>query len=233
MSETVKHSRRVALSALVSVSAVALFPAGAGVAEAIAAEPAGGPDSELLTLIAVAPDLQARFDAATAALEEAESRTAEESPIPSAMIAIESDRRFWPAWPAVGVGKPYTEERILEISGLRERVRSHPEHEFCLALGGRADELIAAADQWRTARRQAEERSGEVDAATRCDQLGDEWTRLLARIATTPARTMAGILAKLAVAAPYFAADELGEHVGMDGILTSVAVDFNALERRT
>jgi hypothetical protein len=98
------------------------------------------------------------------------------------------------------------------------------------ASEAREDQLVAAHDQWNEARRLARARSGELDAWNRSDELLDEKHKLWRRIMMTPAQTEAGMMAKLALAAPYFDADELEDvEETADGILASVAVDFKTL----
>jgi hypothetical protein len=58
-------------------------------------------------------------------------------------------------------------------------------------------------DQLRAARREAKKRSGEIAADLSAVQLEGEFERLQLRLASTPARTAEGMMAKLAFAAPY------------------------------
>jgi hypothetical protein len=72
-------------------------------------------------------------------------------------------------------------------------------------------------------------RSGELDAWKRADELLAEEKTLEARIAATPARTMAGMTAKLALVAPCCEGLEPENKGSSEDLLFSVAHDFNAL----
>jgi hypothetical protein len=93
------------------------------------------------------------------------------------------------------------------------------------------DRLIAALDEWDEARRLARDRSGETAAQERHEQLYDERCDACERVAAMRARTLSGMLAKLAFISPDFDADEVLEFGTADmgtfeKILVSVAVDF-------
>ena len=98
----------------------------------------------------------------------------------------------------------------------------------------REDQLIAALDHRNEARRVAEDRSGETAAKDRFNQLWGEKDEACNRVSITRARTLSGVLAKLALIASDFD-DELasglpGEMGTSPEILFSVAVDFKALK---
>jgi len=57
----------------------------------------------------------------------------------------------------------------------------------------------------------------------------DERREACERVASTPARTQAGMMAKLALVAPYFDDIDLG-HGASGDILASVMVDFKTLQ---
>ena len=98
----------------------------------------------------------------------------------------------------------------------------------------REDQLIAALDHRREDLRVARDRSGETAADERVKHLWEERYVAYTRVANTRARTLSGVLAKLAFIAPDFddeSASELpAELGGSPGILFSVAVDFKALK---
>ena len=99
----------------------------------------------------------------------------------------------------------------------------------------REDQLIAALDHRNEARRVAEDRSGETAAKERFNQLLDEKDAAYERVSNTRARTLSGVLAKLALIASDFddeSASELPAEMGMspEPILFSVAVDFKELK---
>ena len=68
----------------------------------------------------------------------------------------------------------------------------------------REDQLIAALDHRNEARRVAEDRSGETAAKDRFNQLWDEKDEACNRVSITRARTLSGVLAKLALIASDF-----------------------------
>jgi hypothetical protein len=98
----------------------------------------------------------------------------------------------------------------------------------------RADQLIAAVDHWHEAGRDASDRSGETAAEERVDQLWNEKYDACSRVADTRARTLNGVLAKLALIAPEFddeSASELPAEMGPSAqVLFRVAVDFKELK---
>jgi hypothetical protein len=66
------------------------------------------------------------------------------------------------------------------------------------ATDAREDQLVAAHDEWKEARRVAKDRSGETAAEEWAEQLFNEKYDACDRVACYRARTLAGILAKLA-----------------------------------
>jgi hypothetical protein len=106
--------------------------------------------------------------------------------------------------------------------------------EIMAAQEVREDQLIAALDHHNEAVRIAKERSGETAANERFDRLWDEKCEAYERVADTRARTLRGLLAKLALIAPDFddeSASELPAEMGTSPeILFSIAVDFKALK---
>jgi hypothetical protein len=97
------------------------------------------------------------------------------------------------------------------------------------ATAAREDQLIAPLDHRFEALRVARDRSGETAAHERLDQLIDEKYAAHTRVANTRARTLSGVLAKLALIA--LDVDDESEILGAsEPILFSVAVDFKALK---
>ena len=96
----------------------------------------------------------------------------------------------------------------------------------------REDQLIAAFDEWKEARQLAEDRSGEAAAEERLEQLFNERYDACERVARYRARTLAGMLAKLAfIAGDFDGEEDLPAEMGTsERILFSVAVDFKALQ---
>jgi hypothetical protein len=249
LSETT--TRRAALGAIIAAGAIGVAPIVTGAATA-----ASGPadlDVGLFTLIDEAREAGARVEAAIGALEEAEKRT-EEVPWPQALIVTEDDTRLW----KLKAGDRFD---LAHLSRMRERqahrqnskyLRSFVELaadapyvvslddkdraivEMGAATEVRADQLIAALGSWADARRLARDRSGETAAEERYQSLFNEKYDAYTRVANTRARTLSGLLAKLALIAPDFddeSASDLPAEVGQsEPILFSVAVDFKALK---
>lgn len=101
----------------------------------------------------------------------------------------------------------------------------------------REDQFIAALDHRNEARRIAEDRSGETAANERLEQLMDEKDEVCKRVSITRARTLSGVLAKLALIASDFDDESASELPGEMGtspqILFSIAADFKELNART
>jgi hypothetical protein len=252
MTRCEKHSRRAALGAIASLSALAApgqaIAAASGLASPSTASPSH-PDAELFALIDAARDADTRRVAASEACDEAEKRT-EDVPPPDALIVTEDDTRLW----KLNAGDPF-DETHLDLMSQRQAHRRNAKSlrlfsdtladapyfatlndkdrtlvEVMAATEAREDQLVVAHDQWKAARHEASVRSGELDAWNRSDELLDEKHKLWRRIMMMPAQTEAGMMAKLALVAPYFDAAELEDvEETADGILASVAVDFKTL----
>jgi hypothetical protein len=90
---------------------------------------------------------------------------------------------------------------------------------------------MADLDRWHEARRLAKDRSGVTAAEERHERLYNERCAASERVACTRARTLSGMLAKLAFIAPNYDADEVlefgtGEMGTAEQIPVSVAVDY-------
>lgn len=81
----------------------------------------------------------------------------------------------------------------------------------------REDQFIAALDHRNEARRIAEDRSGETAANERLEQLMDEKDEVCKRVSITRARTLSGVLAKLALIASDFDDESASELPGEMG----------------
>jgi hypothetical protein len=248
-------NRRAALGTILAVGAIGVAPIAAGAATA--SEPVIGPDGSdagLLALIDEARAAGARVEAAFAALEEAQERT-EEVPWPQALIVTEDDTRLW----KLKAGDPFDpahlnlmRERQAHRQRSKELMSSVSSATWAMLASGialddkdraavekmnatdtREDQLIAALDRWNEVRRVARDRSGETAAEERVGQLWDEKADACSRVANFRARTLSGILAKLALIAPDVdeSASEFPAEVGTsEPILFSVAVDFKTLK---
>ena len=96
------------------------------------------------------------------------------------------------------------------------------------AREARMDQAIAAYDRWQEERELAKERSGERAVTEWQEQLCGEMNEARQRVGSMRARTLAGMLAKLALIAPEFEEeDEWASDVGpSERVLISVAADY-------
>ena len=234
-------SRRAALGVLASLPALTL-PAGAMAASTPAITGAAAElDAELFGLIAAAREAAARFEAATRAMEEAETRT-EEVPKPQALIVTEEDARLFWNW-KTEVGYSFRssdinlmrEQQSERISVLARASITRPQNEkieglirMFAAREARIDQIIEADDRWLEERKLAKERSGERAVTEWQEQLCGEMNEARRLVGSTRARTLAGMLAKLALIAPEFEEeDEWASDVGpCEKVLISVAADY-------
>ena len=118
-------------------------------------------------------------------MEEA-ARRVPDVPAPNALIATDSDARLWPS---VKVGERIPDEIISRHRAFRAQhlIRRDAARE------ARADELIAADDEWRQARRQAKVDSGAWAAVERQEELYGREIEALVDIANAPAQTIRGV----------------------------------------
>jgi hypothetical protein len=237
-------SRRAALGVLAGIPALAIPAAAmAGSTPAITGA-ATALDAKLFDLIAAAREAEARFEAASVALKEAANRI-EEVPEPPALIVTEEDARLFWNW-KTEVGSSF---RVSEIDWMKQQLQQpkrisvmvarkpgeKPLDEQTVGLirmfaarEARMDQVIAAFDQWIGDRKLAEERSDERAVTEWQEQLCGEMCDARQRVGSMRARTLAGMLAKLALIAPEFEdEDEWASDVGpSERILISVAADY-------
>jgi hypothetical protein len=120
----------------------------------------------------------------------------------------------------IAAGAATAAEPVSEDAGLFALIDEARE------IGVRVEAAIGAMEE-------AEKRTGEMDGE-RFQQLWDERYDAYGRVANTRARTLNGILAKLALVAPDFndeSGSELPAEMGMSpDVLFSIAVDFKELK---
>jgi hypothetical protein len=237
---TASTTRRAALGAVLAAVAIGVAPIAAGAATT--AEHVDGPDgldAGLFVLIDEAREAGARLEEAIGALDEAQERT-EKVPWPQALIVTEDDTRLW----KLKAGDPFAGAHV-NLMRERQAYRQNLKHRepwavvaadaswvatlddkdratlaIMAAAEVREDQLIAALNQWNEAREVASDRSGETAetaADERVDQLWDEKSDACSRVANTRARTLNGILAKLALIAPDFDDESASELPGEMG----------------
>jgi hypothetical protein len=245
MPKTSTHSRRAALGAIASLSALAV-PAAAISAPSGSASPSTAspshPDAALFALIAAARDAEARYVEASEACDEAENRT-EDVPPPDALIVTKDDTHIWKS---LNVGDPFAESHLNSmrtrqtqrrpfssiladaryIATLDDKDRAAVE--LLAAHEAREDQLVPAFEQWNEARRLARDRSGETAAHERREALYSEMGDAALRVASKRACTLSGILAKLDFIAPDFDSVEHfeGGTSSEEAILASIVVDY-------
>ena len=95
------------------------------------------------------------------------------------------------------------------------------------AFADRAREIVRTKDEFEASWQAAGEHPDVLEAAARREALSERWSELAMRVATTPAKTMKGLIAKFALIASGYAEDDLDGTY--DGILASAALDAQAL----
>jgi hypothetical protein len=96
-----------------------------------------------------------------------------------------------------------------------------------LAFIERAREIVQTKDEYEAAEQAAKEHPDRLAAEARSEVIFERWRELAKRVATTPAKTPEGLLAKFTLIAPAYADDALDGTYG--GILASAAIDAQAL----
>jgi hypothetical protein len=223
-------NRRAVLGAVLAVGAVGAtlaLPAVAATSDA----PSHHPDAELFALIERARTADALVDEATMATANVWDKTAPS--LPQALIWTEADASHW-----CGV-IPGQKIPAMDIDFLRDwlNLATKPDPVArgvrlpavvpTLVFVERAREIIRTNDENESARRAAKEHPDVLGAQARADVLTERWGELATRIATTPAKTPEGLLAKFTLIASGYAEDELDGTY--DGILASAAVDAQSL----
>jgi hypothetical protein len=97
------------------------------------------------------------------------------------------------------------------------------------AFAERAREIVRAKDEFEASWQTAGEHPDVREASASREALTERWRELAMRVATTPAKTPEGLIAKLAMIAPAYA-DDASEGT-YDGILASAALDAQALAK--
>jgi hypothetical protein len=97
-----------------------------------------------------------------------------------------------------------------------------------LAFVERAREIVRANDEFEAAWKVAKEHPDFLAAETRNEALSERWRRMALRVATTPAKTAEGLVAKLAMVWSAYGDGELDGTY--DGVLASAVRDAHALE---
>jgi hypothetical protein len=96
-----------------------------------------------------------------------------------------------------------------------------------LAFVERAREIVRTKDEFEASWQAAKEHPDVPEAEAQYEALQERWRELAMRVATTPAKTLEGLVSKFTLIASGYAEDDLDGTY--DGILASAALDAQAL----
>ena len=218
-------SRRAILGAVLAAGAAAALPA---VAIASVAR-SHHPDADLFALIERARTADSLADEACEAADDVLFKIAPS--FPQALIWTESDT---PHWYGLRAGERVSNR---DIDFLRHWLKCARKPDPIaagvvpliplLAFAERAREIVQTKDEFEASWQAAGEHPDVLEAQARHEALSERWSELAMRLATTPAKTMEGLIAKIALIASGYAEDDLDGTY--DGILASAALDAQAL----
>jgi hypothetical protein len=218
-------SRRAILGAVLAAGAAAALPA---VAIASVAR-SHHPDADLFALIERARTADSLADEACEAADDVLFKIAPS--FPQALIWTESDT---PHWYGLRAGERVSNR---DIDFLRHWLKCARKPDPIaagvvpliplLAFAERAREIVQTKDEFEASWQAAGEHPDVLEAQARHEALSERWSELAMRVATTPAKTMEGLIAKIALIASGYAEDDLDGTY--DGILASAALDAQAL----
>jgi hypothetical protein len=218
-------SRRAILGAVLAAGGAAVLPAIAGTLHS-------HPDAKLFALIERARTADALADEASSAADDVLFKIAPS--FPQALIWAETDDPFW-----YGV-KSGERIPVRDIDFLRDwlKLPERPDRpwpqDICRspliplrAFAERAREIVRTKDEFEASWQAAGEHPDVLEVAARREALSERWSELAMRVARMPAKTMEGLIAKIALIASGYAEDDLDGTY--DGILASAALDAQAL----
>jgi hypothetical protein len=218
-------SRRAILGAVLAAGGAAALPA---VAIASVAR-SHHPDADLFALIERARTADSLADEACEAADDVLFKIAPS--FPQALIWTESDT---PHWYGLRAGERVSNR---DIDFLRHWLKCARKPDPIaagvvpliplLAFAERAREIVQTKDEFEASWQAAGEHPDVLEAQARHEALSERWSELAMRVATTPAKTMEGLIAKIALIASGYAEDDLDGTY--DGILASAALEAQAL----
>lgn len=218
-------NRRAVLGAVLAVGAASALTAIAA-ASVVASH---HPDAELFALIEIAKTADALSDEASAAADDIWDRT--EPSFPQELSWAEADA---PHWHGVQPGQQISARDIdflrywLKQSERWSQPDLAPLDIFPSQIfAARAREIVQLKDEFDAAARAAEEHPDVLGGRARQETLAQRWRELAVRVATTPAKTMEGVVAKLAMVVPGYPKYE--PDGTFDGVLSSAMRDALAL----
>jgi hypothetical protein len=219
-------SRRAILGAVLAAGGAAALPVVAGTLHS-------HPDANLFALIERARIADSLADEACEAADDVLFKIAPS--FPQALIWTDADT---PHWYGLRAG-----ERISnrDIDFLRDWLKLPERPDMprppdtppdlsplipLRAFAERAREIAGTKDEFEASWQAAGEHPDVLEAAASREALSERWSELAMRVATTPAKTMEGLIAKIALIASGYAEDDLDGTY--DGILASAALDAQA-----
>jgi hypothetical protein len=216
-------NRRAVLGGLLAAGAASL-----PLAAAASIPPCHHPDADLFALIDRAKVADSFADDACVV---ADNILQEKLPsFPEALIWSASDV---PQWCCVKPGKRISDHDIDFLRGwlkwpARPDTPIHPDLDWSRLIPSsafveRAQEIVRSNDEYQAARQAAENHPDVIEAEDRSEALKGQWCELAKRVATTPAKTPEGLIAKITLIASGYAEDDLDGTY--DGILASAALD--------
>ena len=207
-------TRRAALGAIASALPVLALGAGAALSPSPVDAAVDDSDAPLFALLA---QWRAAGKAADAADDRLENLVASEHvPAPAAMIRRPGDEFLFEAPEAVG--EVYTPRSLMIVGWVIDCVRKHNQLDpLDMVAFPRCQEIQAAHLEWNAAIKAAREASGFFDLKRQSDEARDAESDLRCRVAIEPARTVKGVIAKLAAVAEAFGLEHLEEEAGFEG----------------
>jgi hypothetical protein len=219
-------NRRAVLGAvLAAATAAAALPALAAASVARSHHP----DADLFALIERARTADSLADEACEAADDVLFKIAPS--FPQALIWTESDT---PHWYGLRAGERVSNR---DIDFLRHWLKCARKPDPIaagvvpivptLAFAERAREIVRTKDEFEALWQASGEHPDVLEANARHEALSERWSELAMRVATTPAKTMEGLIAKFALIASGYSEDDIDGTY--DGILASAALDAQAL----
>jgi hypothetical protein len=215
-------TRRAALTALASVPALAIPVVAAGVPSTASPD---HPDAEIFTIIKRCREVDKLSEAASDAYEKI--FWAQVGPAhPPKWTAADAS-----VWPIVTPGQQLHARELdslracLAVPALWGTMDLPPQ-----TFAERASEIMEAYYDWIATLKAADDCPAVVAAQAEKDVHRDEWGDLAERLAETPAKTVDGMIAKLAMVAVDMVYEDNGLSGGYEGIKESAALDAVRLQ---
>jgi len=195
--------------------------------------PEGAADAELFALVAKHRRFARRDRLAMEELIRANARYEDPSPPAALMVTAEDQDLFMQCW-RCPLGKPIDGDALADLRKYLEVLKLQPalfRDKLVRRLRDRIIEMDRAGRTWVRAREAAARQCGSARAERRVEALKAERFALYRAIGRTPARTAAGLAAKLSVALPDVAmfAEEFADDSEIEFVLASAVLDAAAI----